>query len=103
MVIYSETNQVILDIPVDDTSYRYRAIRQGDKVYLHFSLTRHVEIPTYSYIDLLGQHYTLWKPENVTKHGERNLEYIVEFGGWWELLNRTKYKFLSAKVRIFYK
>lgn len=97
MVIYSETNQVILDIPVDDTSYRYRAIRQGDKVYLHFSLTRHVEIPTYSYIDLLGQHYTLWKPENVTKYGERNLEYIVEFGGWWELLNRTKYKFLSAK------
>lgn len=97
MVIYSETNQVILDIPVDDTSYRYRAIRQGDKVYLYFSLTRHVEIPTYSYIDFQGQRYTLWKPENLTKHGERNLEYTVEFGGWWEMLNRTKYKLLSAK------
>ena len=60
-------------------------------------MTRHVEIPTYSYIDFQGQRYTLWKPENLTKHGERNLEYTVEFGGWWEMLNRTKYKLLSAK------
>lgn len=97
MVIYNKANTVILDIPVDDASYRYRAIRQGDKVYLYFSLTRHVEIPTYSYIDFQGQRYTLWKPENLTKHGERNLEYTVEFGGWWEMLNRTKYKLLSAK------
>lgn len=97
MVIYDKNNSVILDIPVDDTSYRYRAIRQGDKVYLYFSLTEHVEIPVYSYIEFQGQRYTLWKPENLTKHGERNLEYAVKFGGWWELLNRTKYKLLSAK------
>lgn len=97
MIIYSKTGSIILDIKVDDTSYRYRAIRQGDKVYLYFSLTEHVEIPTFSYIDFQGQRYTLWKPENLTKHGERNLEYVIEFGGWWELLNRTKYKFLSGR------
>lgn len=97
MIIYNKNNTIVLDIPVDDTSYRYRAIRQGDKVYLYFSLTEHVEIPVYSYIEFQGQRYTLWKPENLTKHGERNLEYTVEFGGWWELLNRTKYKFLSGK------
>lgn len=97
MIIYDKNNTIILDIPVDDTSYRYRAIRQGDKVYLYFSLTEHVEIPTFSYIDFQGQRYTLWKPENLTKHGERNLEYTIELGGWWELLNRTKYKFLSGK------
>lgn len=97
MIIYSKNNTVILDVPVDDTSYRYRAIRQGDKVFLYFSLTEHVEIPVHSYIDFQGQRYTLWKPENVTKHGERNLEYDVELGGQWELLNRTKYKFLSGK------
>ena len=97
MIIYNKTGQIILDIPVDDTSYRYRAIRQGDKVCLYFALTDHVEIPIYSYIEFQGQRYTLWKPENLIKHGERNLEYSVEFGGWWELLNRTKYKLLSAK------
>ncbi|RHJ75705.1 hypothetical protein [Parabacteroides sp. AM08-6] len=97
MNIFDKTGEKILDIPVDDTSYRYRAIRQGDKVYLYFSLIEHVEIPVYSYIEFQGQRYTLWKPENLTKRGERNLEYTVEFGGWWELLNRTKYKFLSSK------
>lgn len=97
MIIYSKTGSIILDIEVDDASYRYRAIRQGDKVYLYFSLTEHVEVPLYSYIEFQGQRYTLWKPENLTKHGERNLEYTIEFGGWWELLNRTKYKFLSGK------
>lgn len=97
MVIYSKTGSIILDIEVDDTSYRYRAIRQGDKVYLYFSLTEHIEIPAYSYINFQGQRYILWKPENLTKNGERNLDYTVVFGGWWELLNRTKYKFLSGK------
>lgn len=97
MIIYSKTGSIILDIEVDDISYRYRAIRQGDKVYLYFSLTEHVEVPLYSYIEFQGQRYMLWKPENLTKHGERNLEYTIEFGGWWELLNRTKYKFLSGK------
>lgn len=97
MIIYDKTNKQILDIAVDDTSYRYRAIRQGDRVYLYFSLTAHVEIPLHSYIDFQGQRYTLWKPENVNKHGERNLEYDVQFGGQWELLNRTKYKLTSGK------
>lgn len=96
MVIYDKACDAILDLPVDDSSYRYRAIRQGDKVYLYFSLTEHVEIPVGSYIDYQGQRYTLWRPEDLTKHGTRNMEYAATFGGWWELLNTVKYKHLSA-------
>lgn len=96
MVIYDKACDVILDLPVNDSSYRYRAIRQGDKVYLYFSLTEHVEIPVGSYIDYQGQRYTLWRPEDLTKHGTRNIEYSATFGGWWELLNTVKYKHLSA-------
>lgn len=97
MVIYDKEGHVILDIPMDDTSYRYRAIRQGDKVFLYYSLSGHVEIPLYSYIEFQGQRYTLWRPENFTKHGTRNLEYSIEFGGDWFLLTTTKYKHLSTK------
>ncbi len=96
MIIYDTIGNKLLDLPVDDSSYRYRAIRQGDKVYLYFSLTDHVEIPVGSYIDYQGQRYTLWRPEDLTKHGTRNLEYAATFGGWWELLNTVKYKHLSA-------
>ena len=96
MIIYDKSDNLLLDLPVDDTSYRYRAIRQGDKVYLYFSLTEHVEIPVGSYIEYQGQRYTLWRPEDLTKHGTRNIEYTAIFGGWWELLNTIKYKHLSA-------
>lgn len=96
MVIYNQTGDILLNIPVDDNSYRYRAIRQGDKVYLYFSLAEPKEIPVYSYIEYQGQRYTLWRPEDLTKHGTRNLEYAAIFGGDWELLNVTKYKHLSA-------
>ena len=99
MIIFEKTGKILLDIPVDDTSYRYRAIRQGDKVNLVFSLTEHVEIPVYSYVDYQGQRYTLWRPEDLTKHGTRNLEYSATFGGYWELLNTIKYKHLSAIPR----
>ena len=47
MTIYDKTGKLILDIPVDDTSYRYRSIRQGDKVFLYYSLSEHVEVPLY--------------------------------------------------------
>ena len=99
MIIFEKTGKILLDIPVDDASYRYRAIRQGDKVNLVFSLTEHVEIPVYSYVDYQGQRYTLWRPEDLTKHGTRNLEYSATFGGYWELLNTIKYKHLSAIPR----
>lgn len=87
MIIFEKTGKILLDIPVDDTSYRYRAIRQGDKVNLVFSLTEHVEIPVYSYVDYQGQRYTLWRPEDLTKHGTRNLEYSSHL---WRLLGTAK-------------
>lgn len=97
MEILDNKGYQLLNIQVDDSSYRYRAIKQGDKVYLYFSLTEHAEIPLGAYIDYQGQRYILSKPENLTKHYSRNIEYSVEFWGWWELLYRTKYKLLSEK------
>ena len=44
MVIYNQAGDVLLDIPVDDDSYRYRAIAQTKKIELHYSLPGHVEV-----------------------------------------------------------
>lgn len=96
MIIYAPDNSILLDLPVDDTSYRYRAIRQQAKVYLYYSLAEHVEVPVGSYIEYEGQRYTLWRPEDFTKHGTRNLEYSLTLGDDSEWLNRIKYKHLSA-------
>ena len=55
MVIYNQAGDVLLDIPVDDDSYRYRAIAQAKKVELRYSLVEHVELPTGAYIEYQGK------------------------------------------------
>lgn len=95
MVIYDKFGSIVLDIDVEDDSYRYRAIMNGTQVVLYYSLTEHVEVPVGSYIEYQGVKYTLWRPENFKKHGTRNLEYTIEFGGDEEALKKYKVKDLS--------
>ena len=87
----------MLDIPVDDDSYRYRAIAQAKKVELRYSLVDHVELPTGAYIEYQGERYTLWYPSDFKKEGTRVLDYTVTFGGNEEILKKYKYKLLSDK------
>ena len=42
-------NIEILNIQVDDSSYRYRAIKGDHNLTLYFSLAEHVEIPVGAY------------------------------------------------------
>lgn len=97
MRIYDKTGEVLLDIPVDDDSYRYRAIAQAKKVELHYSLVDHVELPTGAYIEYQGERYTLWYPSDFKKEGTRVFDYTVTFGGNEEILKKYKYKLLSDK------
>lgn len=95
MVIYDKSGKIILDIDVNDDSYRYRAIMNGTQVVLYYSLTEHVEVPVGAYIEYQGSRYTLWRPSNFKKHGTRNLEYTVEFRGDEEALKKYIAKDLS--------
>ncbi len=97
MRIYDKTGEVLLDIPVDDDSYRYRAIAQAKKVELRYSLVDHVELPTGTYIEYQGERYTLWYPSDFKKEGTRVFDYTVTFGGNEEILKKYKYKLLSNK------
>lgn len=97
MRIYDKTGEVLLDIPVDDDSYRYRAIAQAKKVELRYSLVDHVELPTGTYIEYQGERYTLWYPSDFKKEGTRVFDYTVTFGGNEEILKKYKYKLFSDK------
>ena len=49
MIIYNNKNIKVLDVTVDDNSYRYRVIKGDHNLTLHYSLAEHVEIPVGSY------------------------------------------------------
>ena len=86
-------NIEILNIQVDDSSYRYRAIKGDHNLTLYFSLAEHVEIPVGAYCVYENETYTLEKPESLTMKHSRYFEYAVVFdspqakAGKWKFRN----------------
>lgn len=78
MKIYHNDTQ-ILDIEVDDKSYRYRAIRGDHNLTLYFSLAEHFEIPLGAYCLYQNETYTLEKPESLKMQHSRRFDYTVVF------------------------
>lgn len=77
MIIYDNTGKKILDITVDDNSYRHRVIMGDHNITLHYSLAEHVEIPVGAYCEFQGERYTLMRPESLKMKHSRNFEYTV--------------------------
>lgn len=90
-IFHNETE--ILDIAVDDNSYRYRAIRGDHSLTLYFSLAEHVEIPVGAHCVYQGETYTLEKPESLRMEHSRKFVYTVVFespqakAGKWKFRN----------------
>lgn len=91
MKIYYNDN--VLDVTVDDSSYRYRAIKGDHNLTLYFSLPEHVEIPVGAYCVYQNETYTLEKPESLKMRHSRYFEYTVVFdspqakAGKWKFRN----------------
>ena len=79
MIIYNNIGNKILEIEVDDNSYRNRAIMGDHSLTLRYSLPKHVEIPVGSYCEFQGETFTLKRPENFKMKHKRLFEYTVLF------------------------
>lgn len=79
MKIYDKADRLILDVTVNDNSYRNRAIMGDHNLTLYYSLAQHVEIPVGSYCEFEGQTYTLMRPEQFKMKHRREYEYTVVF------------------------
>lgn len=77
MQIYDSNDTLILEVEVDDSSYRHRVICGEHNLTLKYSLAVHVELPIGAYCTYQGQRYTLMLPEQFIMHHTRNFEYTV--------------------------
>lgn len=77
MIIYDKAGSILLDIEVDDTSVRYKAIKGENSLTLKFSLAEHVEVPLGSYCIFKGETYSLMMPEDLTMNHRRSFEYTL--------------------------
>lgn len=94
--IFDKNDNKVLDVLVDDDSYRYRGV-QINKVFLRYSLPEHIELQVGSYLEYAGEKYTLWLPSNFRKEGSRNFQYSVELGGNQEYLRKLLFMLITAK------
>ena len=92
MKIYNPDGSLILELDVDDNSYRNRRIMEIDSVTLRYSLAEHVEIPVGAYIVFENVRYTLMLPENFKKKHSRNYDYTVLFNSDTARANQWKFR-----------
>lgn len=79
MIIYNNLGYRVLDVEVDDNSYRNRVIMGDHSLTLYYSLPEHVEIPVGTYCEFQGEKFTLERPENFKMKHKRLFEYTVIF------------------------
>ena len=79
MIIYNNVGNKVLEIEVDDNSYRNRAVMGDHSLTLYYSIPEHVEIPVGSYCEFQGETFTLKRPENFKMKHKRLFEYTVLF------------------------
>lgn len=77
MIFYTQNGSTLLEVEVDDSSYRYREIMGDNTITLYFSLAEHVEIPLGAYVYYQGERYSLQRPEALKMNHTRNFEYTV--------------------------
>lgn len=92
MKIYNANDGLILEVAVDDSSFRYRAIMGDHTLTLRYALAEHCELPVGAYCVFQGQRYTLERPEDFKMVSSRNFDYTVVF-------QSTEYKARIWKFR----
>lgn len=77
MIFYDSSDKKLLDVTVDDNSYRNRAIMDEHSLTLYYSLAEHVELPVGAYCVYQNETYTLERPEAFKMKHSRLFEYTV--------------------------
>lgn len=77
MKIYDTNDNLVLDVAVDDSSYRHRALKGEHNLVLRYALAEHVELPVGAYCTYQGERYTLESPESFKMRHSRYFDYTV--------------------------
>lgn len=79
MKIYDAKDQLLLEVEVDDTSYRYRTIGGDHNLVVKYSLPEHIELPVGAYVQYDGAKYVLKRPQDFKMQQSRRFDYTVTF------------------------
>lgn len=90
---YTATRRkVTIDVEVDDSSYRYRALTRKTQLVLKFALPEYINFPVGTWCVYQNETYRLNNEKNLKKHGTRNIAYEMILGGDEDKLGFYKFR-----------
>lgn len=92
MKIYDKQHKLILEVVVDDNSYRNRVVMGDHNLTLYYSLPEHIEIPVGAFCIFERETYTLMHPEQLKMKHTRLYEYTVVFSSEQEKAKIWKFR-----------
>lgn len=92
MKIYNAQSRLLLDVEVDDNSYRHRVIMGDHNLTLYYSLAEHVELPVGAWCEYQGETYTLERPEALKMKHTRYFEYTITMEAAQSKAGRWKFR-----------
>jgi len=91
MKIYDKNGIELIDVNVDDKSYRLREIMGSPTLTLYFELNAFVELPVGAYADHQGERFYLFDTANFTKVSGKQYSYTLILHGIAEKLSRFRF------------
>lgn len=101
ITLYNPDNTVLLNVEVEDRSYRIREIMGEHALYLYFSLAEYIEIIPGTYVDFNGERYLLRKPDNFKKNHTRDINYTLKLEPYSAILRDVKFKYFAGSATNF--
>lgn len=97
MQIYTPDNQLLLDIPVDDSSLRFKEIMGDNSLTLKYSIPNYINIQLGTWCEFKGERYTLFSPENFIKQHSEHYDYTLILEAWVAYMKFVKFKFFTVE------
>ncbi|MDL2254959.1 hypothetical protein LJC38_00055 [Parabacteroides sp. OttesenSCG-928-K15] len=97
MELYDRNNNIVLDVKLDDNSYRIKEVMGDNKLFLYFALNTPINLPLYSYCTFKAERYFLMNPENFKKIHSENHEFVLELDTYIAYLKTQKFEFFTVE------
>ena len=90
MIIYDSYDNVLLETKVSDKSSLYCGLDNKDRLTLHFTLDKLVEIPIGSWCNFEGNRYEVMADADVKMNHTENYDYTVVLSSYYAVVSRYK-------------
>ncbi|MDR1937314.1 MAG: phage tail protein [Tannerellaceae bacterium] len=97
MKIYDLNNEEIIDVVVDDKSYRVKETMGDNKLLLFFALPFPLDLPLYNWCEFKGERYFLMNEENFKKIHTENHKFTLEMDTYAAYLKTQKFEFFTVQ------